>query len=114
MKPDDLDRWLTDEEAIVPSSGFSASVMEAVAREASTPPPIPFPWMRALPGLASLGVALLAAVAGITFLGAGPADEAARPIVQQVISAGGQARWIAAALMVTVASLAWSWRLARG
>ena len=31
------------EEEILPSSGFAASVMEAVRREAATPPPIPFP-----------------------------------------------------------------------
>ena len=114
MKPDELDRWLADDEAIVPSSGFSASVMEAVVREASAPPAIPFPWTRALPGMASLGVALLAVVAGTTFLGAGPADEAVRPIVRQLTAAGDEAGWIAAALMVTVASLAWSWRLVRG
>ena len=52
MKPDDLDPWLVDDDAIVPSSGFTASVMEAVEREASMPPAIPFPWKRALPGLA--------------------------------------------------------------
>lgn len=103
MKPDELERWLADDEAIVPSSGFSASVMEAVVREASTPPAIPFPWTRALPGLVSLGVALLAVVAGTRFLG-----------VQPVMSAGDEVGWIAAALMVTAASLAWSWRLARG
>ena len=114
MKPDELDRWLAEDEAIVPSSGFSASVMEAVVREAVTPPAIPFPWTRALPGLVSLGVALLAVVVGTTFLGAWPADDVARPLVEQVISAADEAGSIAAALMVTAASLAWSWRLARG
>ena len=69
MKPDDLDPWLVDDDAIVPSSGFTASVMEAVEREASMPPAIPFPWKRALPGLAALVVALLATVAGITLFG---------------------------------------------
>lgn len=55
MNDDDLDRVLREREEIVPSSGFVASVMEAVQQEAaaSAPipfPPIPFPWKWALPG----------------------------------------------------------------
>ena len=50
MRDDDLDRILNREE-ILPSSGFVDSVMDAVRQEAATPPPIPFPWKRALPGL---------------------------------------------------------------
>src|SRR5206468_12240322 len=38
--------------------GFVASVMDAVRREATVPPPIPFPWKRALPGLAVAGLTL--------------------------------------------------------
>jgi len=49
MKDDDIDRILFQQDEIVPSSGFAASVMDAVRREASAPPPIPFPWKRALP-----------------------------------------------------------------
>ena len=51
MIDDNLDRILSQEEPIVPSSGFTARVMEAVEREATEPAPIRFPWMRALPGL---------------------------------------------------------------
>jgi hypothetical protein len=51
MRHDYLDRSLSKEEEILPSSGFTASVMEAVRQEAATPPPIAFPWKRALPGL---------------------------------------------------------------
>ena len=43
MRDDEIDRILSSEEGIVPSSGFTVSVMEEVMREASTPPPIPFP-----------------------------------------------------------------------
>ena len=46
---DEFDRMMSEEE-ILPSSGFAASVMDAVRREAAAPPPIPFPWKRALPG----------------------------------------------------------------
>lgn len=54
---EDLDLILSAEEGIVPSSGFTHAVMEAVRREAYQPTPIPFPWRRA-----SLGLLLLAAV----------------------------------------------------
>jgi hypothetical protein len=62
MKRDALDRWLSEDEAIVPSSGFTARVMDAVHREASASPAIPFPWTRALPGLVMTAVALAVAV----------------------------------------------------
>ncbi|MHB1794560.1 MAG: hypothetical protein ACYCPO_06300 [Acidobacteriaceae bacterium] len=64
MNDKDLDRVLREREEIVPSSGFVASVMEAVQQEAaaSAPipfPPIPFPWKWALPGLmASVALAV--------------------------------------------------------
>jgi hypothetical protein len=48
---EEIDRVLSREDEILPSSGFVVSVMEAVRREAAAPPPIPFPWQRALPGL---------------------------------------------------------------
>ena len=51
MNDDDLDSMLMEREEIVPSSGFAASVMEAVKQEAAAPAPIPFPWKWALPGL---------------------------------------------------------------
>ena len=53
MKEDeyDLERELVEREEIVPSSGFVASVMEAVRADADAPAPIPFPWKWALPGL---------------------------------------------------------------
>jgi hypothetical protein len=42
---------LASEDELIPSSGFVASVMERVQEEAATPPPIPFPWKRAFPGI---------------------------------------------------------------
>ena len=51
MNPESMDRILATEEELVPSSGFLASVMERVQEEASAPPPIPFPWLRAIPAL---------------------------------------------------------------
>ncbi|MGA2218624.1 MAG: hypothetical protein ABSG51_11090 [Terracidiphilus sp.] len=46
-----IDHILAAEDPLVPSSGFLATVMERVREEAVAPPPIPFPWKRAIPGL---------------------------------------------------------------
>jgi len=46
-----IDRILAEEEELIPSSGFLASVMERVESEAAAPPPISFPWKRAVPGM---------------------------------------------------------------
>ncbi len=53
----EINRILSREDEILPSSGFTVSVMDAVRREAAAPPPIPFPWKRALPGLVAAGFA---------------------------------------------------------
>lgn len=60
-KPGTLDRILLDD-TLVPSSGFTASVMDAITAQAAAPAPIPFPWKLALPGLAAFLVALIGAV----------------------------------------------------
>ena len=65
MKQDELDRALanlSNEDAILPSSGFAASVMDAVRREALAPPPLPFPWKRALPCFAACVFGVVALV----------------------------------------------------
>jgi hypothetical protein len=54
-----LDRILAQEDALVPSSGFAASVMDAIQEQAAAPAPIPFPWKLALPGIAALVAALV-------------------------------------------------------
>ena len=57
MSPHDIDRVLSDEPGIVPSSGFVSAVMDAVTTEA-TAPALPFPWRRAWPLAAGVGAAL--------------------------------------------------------
>jgi hypothetical protein len=64
VSEDDFDRILSEDEQILPSSGFVASVIEAVRLEAVTPQPIPFPWSRVLPGL----VAAILLLAGFVLL----------------------------------------------
>ena len=56
MTPDDLDRILSSEEPLVPSSGFAAAVMESVRAATTAPPPLPFPWRRFLLGLLAVSV----------------------------------------------------------
>ena len=60
MTNEELDRILSsNDDDIQPSSGLVGSVMEGVRSEAAMPPPIPFPWKRALPGLAAAAAALV-------------------------------------------------------
>lgn len=56
---DSLDRILGGEEPLLPSSGFAASVMDAIEEQAAAPAPIPFPWKLAAPGIAGLIAALI-------------------------------------------------------
>ena len=60
MRQDDIERMLASEDLIEPSAGFTATVMEAVRREAETPVPIAFPWRRVVPGIVVSAVAICA------------------------------------------------------
>ena len=60
-RPDALDCILL-EDALIPSSGFAASVMEAIEEQASQPASIPFPWKLAMPGLAALLIVIVSAL----------------------------------------------------
>ncbi len=59
MTDNELNRALGEEGELVPSSGFAHAVMQRVLSEATAPPRLAFPWVRALPGLV-VGVAALA------------------------------------------------------
>ena len=50
-----VDAILATEEELIPSSGFLGNVMENIRNEAAAPPPIPFPWKRAIPGILLAG-----------------------------------------------------------
>jgi len=121
---DEVNRILSREDEILPSSGFAVSVMDAVRREAAAPTPIPFPWKRALPGLVAAGLALaLILVAGVMVIAQlGRASTAAPfstslPSVMPPIFHGGMesaAIWAAMALLVAFVSVKLSMRLASG
>lgn len=55
----EIERILSEEEIVSPSSDFAARVMGQVRTEAAAPEPIEFPWRRLLPGvLTSLSLTL--------------------------------------------------------
>jgi hypothetical protein len=111
MTRDDLDRILSKEQEIIPSSGFVVSVMDTVRRETAAPRPIPFPWKRALPGLSAAGIALMSVlVVGVVLL----RGTATRPLPAGLLSAFALifqcwktvgASWIALALLLSFASV---------
>ena len=114
---------LSREDEILPSSGFAVSVMEAVRREAAAPPPIPFPWKRALPGLVVGGLVLAGVLGGgvvaIARLGKGAIPQLSTPAPPEMppIFSGGiesAAVWTVLALLVTFVSVKLSMRLASG
>lgn len=89
----DIARALASEhDPILPSSGFAASVMAAIAHDAGAPAPIPFPWKRALPGLAAIGVALALLLATLVSMGlSAPASSSAQASSAGAGAIGGAA-----------------------
>lgn len=100
MSNEEIDRLLVGDNTIVPSSGFASSVMAAVRRDTEAPPPIPFPWKRALPGF----IVCIAAAAVLLLSGGG-----SRGAVEFQIDAG--TGWILVALLVAALSVIFSLRL---
>lgn len=111
MDREEMDRILVEEEGLIPSSGFLASVMERVETEAAAPAPIPFPWKRALPGFVFAVAVLVWAAIEMTraVLSAGKVALPRLNVNAPVTPAVQQAGWVALALL-----LAWAgWKLAR-
>jgi hypothetical protein len=71
MTPDDLDRILSSEDDLEPSSDFSTDVMATVRWPETEPRSLTFPWFRFAAGLAASGV--MAAAGTVLLLRSGPA-----------------------------------------
>src|SRR5262245_37966334 len=102
MRDDEIDRVLAEEDDMGPRPGFHDRVMDAIHREATTPPPIPFPWERAWPAIAA---------AALVFVGV-PVWVA--PVAGSLVPAAERfgAPWIALAALSTLCSVLLSRRLA--
>jgi hypothetical protein len=75
-----------------------------------SPAPIPFPWGRALPGLAALSVAMLSAVVGVFVdVPVGPVLRAA----ESLSSIRGALGWVVLGVLAAVAPVLVSLRLTR-
>ena len=97
-----IDKILASEEELVPSSGFLASVMERVAVGAGTLAPIPFPWLRALPGFVlALAVFVWAGVKFAHLIASSAKQALTTP---QFVPPTPQTEWLALALTLTLAS----------
>ena len=118
MRQHELDHILSREKEIVPSAKFTASVMGAIRSEAAAPPPISFPWVRALPGLiAGAGALFWIVVQSPEGPGVPPATafgsllqswiDRLAPILKSAESAG--MGWVLLSLILTFAC----WELAR-
>jgi hypothetical protein len=112
---DAIDRILAVEEELIPSSGFLAETMERVREEAAMPRRIPFPWLRALPGIV-LAVAVLC-WSGFELMRAVLTAAQERASVQVQLSAATAramepAGWVALALFVSMLSWLFARRLA--
>src|SRR5258708_3997794 len=71
MTPEDLDRILSSEDLLEPSSDFEMDVMAAVRRQAAESSPLQFPWFRFVAGLAASGA--MAAAGTVLLLRSAPA-----------------------------------------
>jgi hypothetical protein len=113
---DELDRLFAKEDDVVASSGFTQAVMDAVRAAEAAPPPIPFPWTRALLSLGALAVTLVISAMGISRLaGRAAADGwsfAVPPVVHATIRSATTPEfiWTIAALVLAMASIAGAMR----
>lgn len=119
---DELDRMLATRDEIVPSSGFVASVMDAVRSETATSeptplPPLAFPWVRALPVFVALAVVIAMLILGFVELFRTPAVATPGPLLSPAVEhvlAQINAGWLAVALLLAFFSTFFSIRFAGG
>ena len=100
MMPDDLERILSSEDLLEPSSDFAMDVMAAVRRQASESTPLRFPWFRFVAGLAA---SVVMAVAGtILLLLSAPALNAMTTPLAALVAFTPELGYAAAAVLVSL------------
>lgn len=104
---DDLDRILSGEPNISPSSGFVPKVMVAVHREVSIPAPLSFPWLQVAPGLALGAGALIALFIIVIMRFGGSGAVTAGPMPRVFVAIAEEANsiglaWIALGLVASL------------
>lgn len=112
-----IDAILAGEGELIPSSGFLAAAMERVREEASVPKPIPFPWLRSLPGLVLVAAVLgWCGFEGLRVALAHPEEIsfAKMHVAAANWTALGPAGWVALALGISLLSWLLSRKLAGG
>jgi len=130
MTDRELDQILGSELEVVSSSTFADSVMRSVRREATTPPPLAFPWLCVAPAVTVFGLIL----AVLIVVPLAESSEPATPVLgfewfdlsllgswtgawlQSLLGLLNSiaTAWIAAALLLTVACVVVPLRLVRG
>jgi hypothetical protein len=112
---DAIDRTLAAEEELIPSSGFLAATMERVRDEAACPKPIPFPWLRAMPGMVLAAAVLVWCGFELAQVGLKSVQEisfAQAHLTAVDIHALEPAGWVAIALVASMLSWLFARRLA--
>jgi hypothetical protein len=117
MNDDEIESILAGGDEILPSSGFAASVMEAVHQEVITPPPLAFPWRRAAPGMVALLAAFGMAIwRFIVALNNATSNVLLDEQLRQLSAVGTRSaiQWVIVAIAVTIVSVLLPLRLMRG
>jgi hypothetical protein len=119
MTNDDLDHLLESSDDVVPSSGFTDAVMAAVRHEGWETPPLRFPWALAVLGaLMAVLVVVLSVASGLVrpaMVGSAvPGVVGTGEMLTAIGDAASSVRlgWMALALLLTLASVGLSSRLA--
>jgi hypothetical protein len=104
MTPDDIDRILSTDELLDPSSGFALSVMEAVHQQMDLPPSPAFPWLRFAVGL--IACVVVAASGTVLLLRVAPALDTLSVPLDFLRGAEPELGCVTAALLLSFALVA--------
>jgi hypothetical protein len=101
MTPEELDRILSSEDLLEPSSDFTVDVMARIYLQAAEPSPLSFPWFRVVTGLAASCV--MAAAGAVLLLRIGPALTATVAPLAQLGAVTPELGYATAAVLTSLA-----------